>query len=144
MFNYRLVRRSLGDEMKRLGVLGSPFCDKAKCVSPGNENLSYVNCRDALNDFNLPTNASTEGEGSLHNSKVQEQCSKTQFNDRKRNVNWTKETVNAIWATVLCSAQAMSFLSFGRSLTNHRLQLYFQKVFIVTVLLALQFLMVLF
>ena len=29
-----MVRRSLGDEIKRLGITGSPFCDKRKSLSP--------------------------------------------------------------------------------------------------------------
>ena len=32
--SFRLVRRSLGDEIKRLGITGSPFCDKRKSLSP--------------------------------------------------------------------------------------------------------------
>ena len=34
----RLVRRSLGDEIKNLGVIGSPFCDKIKYISSGKLN----------------------------------------------------------------------------------------------------------
>ena len=95
-----------------------------------------INNREPSNDVNLSTDTTAVREAGLQMLETQE-CAKTEFSAYHRNVHWAQKSLTSLLAMIFSSAQPGPFLSFGRSLTKHRLQLYFQKA-LLTLVLALQ------
>ena len=133
-----MVRRSLGDEIRRLGILGSPFCDKIKSIHSGIQNISFNgSLQEKINDSPDSTEVREGREVSLE--KAQEtHCSELQPNEPKNIPLRAQKTLQSLGTMFISFAKTISFLSFYRSHSNPRLKVYLQKVYIINYILALQ------
>ena len=124
----RLVRRSLGDEIRRLGVLGSPFCDKIKSITSKSPNSS-------LSEKLLQLRSDTEehinktGQADILEEDVLEhETSISEKKGRSANTLSSITTPNSFVSFIISFAQAISFVSLTRSLGNSHLNIYLHKV----------------
>jgi hypothetical protein len=137
---YRLVRRSLGDEIQRLGVLGSPFCDKIKSISPGKLNESVnENLRNSPKEIRICSDKTVKLDGCLETIN-ENQCPEQTFEEEERKGMLAKRFLRSFSSMFISIVQTISFLSFSRCPSNPRFKVYFQKVFIMIMILTLQIL----
>ena len=121
------MRRSLGDEIKRLGVLGSPFCDKTKYSSPRRENLVLrTNSHNDSFDISSARENNCLKETSAHDLKEHSVCVETPMKIHSENIGCKNEILVSLTSPTSLFGRAVAFLNLY---TNHRLQLLFQKVF---------------
>ena len=121
----RLVRRSLGDEIKRLGITGSPFCDKRKSLSPNrnvdlNGSLQDSSQDNQISDEITPTkkiHLETIKEDNVLGDQVEEE--KLETNSDDSNVVPSKRVVIFIY-------RILSIVSIVKNQANHRVKIFFQ------------------
>ena len=120
------MRRSLGDEIKRLGILGSPFCDKGKSSSPLRENLIlHSNGHNDSFNINLPVENNYPKKVCAHDFKEHETFGGTQMNIHNGGTDWKSEILESFKNPKSSLCQAVACLNLY---TNHRLQLLFRIV----------------
>ena len=125
--NYRLVRRSLGDEIKRLGITGSPFCDKRKSLSPNRNvdlNTSLQNSfqENQISDEITPTKKiplETINENIVLGFQAEEKKLET-YSIQAKNRPFDR--------IVMVFLQFLSIISIGQSQAKDYFRTFFQKV----------------
>ena len=122
----RLVRRSLGDEIRRMGVLGSPFCDKIKSITSKSPNSSLSEKLLQLrSDTEEHSNKTVQGD-ILQEDVIEEEISTTDTKEKSTSSSIT--TLESFVGLIISFAQAISFVSITRSLGNSHLNVYLHKV----------------
>ena len=111
-----------------MGVLGSPFCDKIKSITSKSPNSS-------LSEKLLQLRSDTEehinktGQADiLEEDVIEHDTSIAEKNGRSANTLSSIATLNSFVGFIISFAQAISFVSFTRSLGNSHLNIYRHKV----------------
>ena len=121
-----MVRRSLGDEIRRMGVLGSPFCDKIKSITSKSPNSSLSEKLLQLrSDTEEHSNKTVQGD-ILQEDVIEEEISTTDTKEKSTSSSIT--TLESFVGLIISFAQAISFVSITRSLGNSHLNVYLHKV----------------
>ena len=119
------MRRSLGDEIKRLGITGSPFCDKRKSLSP-NRIVDPTRCqRDSSEESNTSNEITPIKKKQLEtiNENNILECD----TEVKKSENEVCETTSDSFGQVAkVYLYALSIVSIGKSNASHYL---IRKVF---------------
>ena len=124
----RLVRRSLGDEIRRMGVLGSPFCDKIKSITSKSPNSSLSEKLLQLrSDAEEHSNKTGQGD-ILKEDVIEEEISIPEKKEKSTSASSSTTTLESIVGFIISFAQAISFVSLTRSLGNCHLNVYLHKV----------------
>ena len=124
----RLVRRSLGDEIRRMGVLGSPFCDKIRSITSKSPNSSLSEKLLQLrNDTEEHINKTGQAD-ILKEDVLEHETSISEKKGRSANTLSSITTPNSFVSFIISFAQAISFVSLTRSLGNSHLNIYLHKV----------------
>ena len=129
------MRRSLGDEIKRLGITGSPFCDKRKSLSPNRIVDSLRSHRDSSEDDNSSNEITPIKKTQLEtiNENNILECN----SEVKTSENEVSETTSDSFGKVAkVYLYALSIVSIGKSNASNHLK---RKVFsrLISILLIL-------
>ena len=125
-----MVRRSLGDEIRRMGVLGSPFCDKIKSITSKSPNSSLS---ENLLQLRSDTEEHSNKTGQLDILKedgIEQEISIPEKKEKSTNTSSSMTTLNSFVGFIISFAKAISFVSITRSLGNSHLNVYLHKVWI--------------
>ena len=128
LLSHRVVRRSLGDEIKRLGITGSPFCDKRKSLSPNRILDSTRSNRDSSEDDNTSKEISPIKKTQLET--INEDNILECDTDVKKSDNETCETtLDTFSQFAKVYLYALSIVSIGKSNASHHTKRIPHKVF---------------
>ena len=133
---FRLVRRSLGDEIKRLGVTGSPFCDKRKSLSPSRI-VDSIRCLRDLSEDNNTSNEITPIKKTQLETINENNILECQTDEKNSEEKVAKPLPGSFGQLAKVYLYALSIISIGRSHASHHMKHSLQKVFSKMILISL-------